>query len=402
MKILSVSELTKYIKDKFEKDFFLSNLWVKGEISNLKLHSSGHIYLTLKDKDSSLKIVMFRSRARRLLFRPENGMSVIIQGYLSIYERDGTYQLYAEAMEPDGIGALYIALEQLKQKLAAQGLFDKTRKKDIPRVPNVIGIVTSPTGAAIQDMLNIIRRRWPQVQIIVAPVLVQGEGAPASISGGIGQMNRLGAVDVLIVGRGGGSLEELWAFNTEVVAMAIANSKIPVISAVGHETDFTVADMVADLRAPTPSAAAELVVPDCNEVGRYLDTLEKRLVNGMGNYLERARQKVKGYLSTPSLQRPFLITGNRQQTLDMLINNLHRNGQLCLAEKTTNLVNLAGKLNVLSPLATLARGYGICTTNKGEIITNADNVEIGQSVEVILHKGNILCQVEEKRVRELD
>ncbi|MEG6522588.1 exodeoxyribonuclease VII large subunit [Desulfotomaculum sp. 1211_IL3151] len=398
MKILSVSELTKYIKDKFENDFFLSNLWVKGEISNLKLHSSGHAYLTLKDKDCSIKIVMFRSRARRLLFRPENGMSVIIQGYISIYERDGTYQLYAESMEPDGVGALYIALEQLKQKLAAQGLFDKERKKPIPRIPKVIGIVTSPTGAALQDMLNIMRRRWPKVQILLAPVLVQGEGAPASISRGIEQMNGLGTVDVLIVGRGGGSLEELWAFNTEAVAMAIAKSKIPVISAVGHETDFTVADMVADLRAPTPSAAAELVVPDCQEMGRYLGTLEKRLVKGMANYLDKSKQRVKHCLAAPSLQRPYLITGSRQQTLDLLTNNLQRNGKICLAERTSQLANLAGKLNVLSPLATLARGYSICSTSNGDILSDATKVEVGQGVEVVLRKGKISCQVKEKQI----
>lgn len=399
MKILSVSELTKYIKDKFENDFFLSNLWVKGEISNLKLHSSGHAYLTLKDKDCSIKIVMFRSRARRLLFRPENGMSVIIQGYISIYERDGTYQLYAESMEPDGVGALYIALEQLKQKLAAQGLFDQERKKPMPRIPKVIGIVTSPTGAALQDMLNIMRRRWPKVQIILAPVLVQGEGAPASISRAIGQMNSLETVEVLIVGRGGGSLEELWAFNTEAVAMAIAKSKIPVISAVGHETDFTVADMVADLRAPTPSAAAELVVPDCQEMVRYLGTLDKRLAKGMANYLDKSKQRVKHCLAAPSLQRPYLITGSRQQTLDILTNNLQRNGNLCLTERTSRLVNLAGKLNVLSPLATLARGYSICSTSNGEIISDAAKVEVGQGVAVVLQKGKILCQVEEKQIR---
>ncbi|ABO49607.1 Exodeoxyribonuclease VII large subunit [Desulforamulus reducens MI-1] len=396
MKILSVSDLTKYIKRKLESDSFLANIWVKGEISNLKLHSSGHIYLTLKDKECCLKVVMFRSRARGLVFRPENGMSVIIQGYLSVYERDGSYQLYAEAMEPDGVGALYIALEQLKQKLSAQGYFDKERKRPIPRVPKVIGIVTSPTGAAIQDMLNIIGRRWPNVHIIVAPVLVQGEGAANSISRGIIQMNHLGTVDVIIVGRGGGSLEELWAFNTEAVAMAIVQSKIPVISAVGHETDFTVADMVADLRAPTPSAAAELVVPDGKEMSRYLETLEKRLAKGMGGYLERAQQRVVKCLAIPSMQRPFLITGNRQQTLDTLTSNLYRAGKLCIADRTTQLANLAGKLNVLSPLATLSRGYGICTTTGGEIVSDTKGVAVGQTVQVVLHKGKLLCQVEEK------
>ncbi|RYD04417.1 hypothetical protein N752_13665 [Desulforamulus aquiferis] len=249
--VLSVSDLTRYIKEMLESDHLLAGLWVKGEISNLKLHSSGHIYLTLKDKEACLKTVMFRSRGRRLMFRPENGMSVIVRGYISLYERDGTYQLYAEEMEPEGIGALYIAFEQMKQKLAAQGLFDQGRKRPLPPYPKVLGIVTSPTGAAVQDMLNIVRRRWPNLEIILAPVLVQGEAAPSDIARAIRQMNSLGRIDVLVVGRGGGSLEELWAFNTEEVALAIAESEIPVVSAVGHETDFTIADMVADLRAPT-------------------------------------------------------------------------------------------------------------------------------------------------------
>lgn len=394
MKVISVSELTKYIKDKIENDYALANIWVKGEISNLKLHSSGHIYLTLKDRDACLKTVMFRSRARNLMFRPENGMSVIVQGYLSVYERDGSYQLYAEAMEPEGIGALYLAFEQLKQKLTAQGLFDQARKQAIPRIPKVIGIVTSPTGAAVQDMLNIIRRRWPKVHLVLAPVLVQGTGAPTSIARAIEQMNELDNFDVLIVGRGGGSLEELWAFNTEEVALAIANSRIPIISAVGHETDHTIADMVADLRAPTPSAAAELVVPDSREMARHIQSLKHRLQKGTENILERGRQRVKICLTSPSLQRPQVITGNRQQTVDLLTNQLQRSGKMCLGEKATQLANLAGKLHVLSPLATLARGYSICTRPDGEVITEAIKLNIGEQVEVILKKGNIQCTVQ--------
>ncbi|MEW6065438.1 exodeoxyribonuclease VII large subunit [Desulforamulus profundi] len=394
MKILSVSELTKYIKDKIENDFLLANTWVKGEISNLKNHSSGHIYLTLKDRDACLKVVMFRSRARGLLFRPENGMSVVIHGYISVYERDGSYQLYAEGMEPEGIGALYIAFEQLKQKLAARGLFDPGRKRPLPRIPRVVGIITSPTGAAVQDMLNIIRRRWPKVQIILAPVLVQGEGAPASIARAIAQMNGLQDIDVVIVGRGGGSLEELWAFNTEEVALAIANSRIPVISAVGHETDYTIADMVADLRAPTPSAAAELVVPDCREMARYLQSMEQRLTKGITNGMERVRQRVKNCTTSQPLQRPYLITGNRQQTVDMLTTNLQRAGKLFLADKTALLAGLAGKLHILSPLATMARGYSICTTSEGKVVTDAGSLETGQTVHVLLNKGKIHCTVE--------
>lgn len=393
MHILSVSELTKYIKDKLEEDYRLSNIWVKGEISNFKLHSSGHIYLTLKDQGSCLKTVMFRSRGKNLLFRPENGMSVMVRGYISVYDRDGSYQLYAEEMEPEGIGALYMALEQMKQKLAAQGLFDAQRKRPLPRIPAVVGIVTSPTGAAVQDMLNIIRRRWPRLQIILAPVLVQGEGAPAEIARAIERMNNLGYVDVLIVGRGGGSLEELWSFNTEEVALAIANSKIPVISAVGHETDFTIADMVADLRAPTPSAAAELVVPDAREMLRYLQSLGQRLEKGMSHTLERNHQRLRHCTNHQTLQRPYLLTGNRQQTVDLLTTALQRAAKLNLADKSASLANLAGKLQVLSPLATLSRGYSICTTLEGQVLTDADIVETGQRVHVRLNTGGICCTV---------
>lgn len=396
MRILSVSELTKYIKDKIENDYILANLWIKGEISNFKLHSSGHMYLTLKDRDSCLKTVMFRSRVRGLVFRPENGMSVIIRGYISIYERDGSYQLYAEEMEPEGIGALAVAFEQLKQKLAAKGLFEQERKKTIPKIPKVVGIITSPTGAALQDMLNILRRRWPLLHIILAPALVQGEGAPADIGRAIAQMNRLGTVDVLIVGRGGGSLEELWAFNTEEVAMAIVNSQIPIISAVGHETDYTIADMVADLRAPTPSAAAELVVPDCKEMARYLQNLEQRLKKAVTNKIEYNRQRFARCTASQSLQRPYTITGNRQQTLDYLTTGLHRAGRLCLADKSTLLANLAGKLNVLSPLGTLSRGYSICSTAEGRVVTDASTLKIGATVDVLLNKGRIICTVESK------
>ncbi|MDO7786395.1 exodeoxyribonuclease VII large subunit [Desulforamulus aquiferis] len=396
MPVLSVSDLTRYIKEMLESDHLLAGLWVKGEISNLKLHSSGHIYLTLKDKEACLKTVMFRSRGRRLMFRPENGMSVIVRGYISLYERDGTYQLYAEEMEPEGIGALYIAFEQMKQKLAAQGLFDQGRKRPLPPYPKVLGIVTSPTGAAVQDMLNIVRRRWPNLEIILAPVLVQGEAAPSDIARAIRQMNSLGRIDVLVVGRGGGSLEELWAFNTEEVALAIAESEIPVVSAVGHETDFTIADMVADLRAPTPSAAAELVVPDRREMHRYLTSLDQRLEKGVGNKLERCRHRLKVCANSQALQRPYLITGNRQQTVDMLTAALHRVGKLMLADKGTILATLAGKLDILSPLSTLARGYSICTTPDGQIITDMEDIIKGDLVSVKLNKGSLHCTVEGK------
>ncbi|MEG6510897.1 exodeoxyribonuclease VII large subunit [Desulforamulus ruminis] len=395
MRILSVSELTQYIKEKFARDPLLANVWVKGEISNFKLHTSGHIYLTLKDRDSCLKTVMFRSRARNLVFRPENGMSVIIRGYLSVYERDGSYQLYAEEMEPEGIGALYIAFEQMKQKLAAQGLFAAERKRPLPRIPGTVGIVTSPTGAALQDMLKILRRRWPGLQVIVAPVLVQGQGAPPDICRAMEQLNRLPDVDVLIMGRGGGSLEELWAFNTEEVAWAIAGSRIPVISAVGHETDYTIADMVADLRAPTPSAAAEMVVPDHGDMTRYLSAIKQQMEKGLLNLVERKRQRLALAANQQTLQRPYLITGNRQQALDALTSSLERGTKLSLADKSAALSHLAGKLQVLSPLATLARGYSICSTPEGKVVTDAGSLTIGQRVQVRLNSGCANCSVEE-------
>lgn len=395
MPILSVSELTKYIKEKLESDYALANVWVKGEISNLKIHSSGHIYLTLKDRDSCVKTVMFRSRGRRLVFQPENGMAVIVRGYISLYERDGTYQLYAEEMEPDGVGALYVAFEQMKQKLAARGLFDQGRKRSLPKFPRVVGIVTSPTGAAVQDMLNILRRRWTGLHIILVPVLVQGPTAPSDIASAIERLNNKANIDVMIVGRGGGSLEELWAFNTEEVAMAIAGSRIPVVSAVGHETDFTIADMVADLRAPTPSAAAELVVPERMEMLRYSASLEQRIKRGVTALLQQNRRRLTVLSESHVLQRPFLITGNRQQLVDSLVSSLHRAGKLRLADKAAVLTNLAGKLEVLSPLSTLARGYSICTSD-GSVVRDASEVSTGQEVRVILNKGNLFCTVNRK------
>ncbi len=397
MRTLTVHELTRHIKDLMENDRILTNFWVKGEISNHRAAGSGHLYFTLKDGAGCIRSVMFRSRAERLLFVPENGMAVRIRGFVSVYERDGAYQLYVEEMEPDGVGALFKAFEQLKEKLQREGLFDPARKKSIPRLPGCIGIVTSPSGAAVRDMVEIIKRRWPGAGIVIAPVTVQGETAPAEISGGISMLNRLGGVDVIIAGRGGGSLEELWAFNTERVARSIAASSVPVISAVGHETDFTIADMVADLRAPTPSAAAELVVPVKSDVVRAIEICRHRMIKAMGNHLENSRHRLEKYLGSPVFKRPVeKICGPRSLALDSHARDLNKSIKEMLVSRKADVAGLVGKLNALSPLATLARGYSVCLMeNNGGIVRDAKTLKAGDRVRVNLHTGGASCEVKE-------
>ncbi|MFZ5647805.1 MAG: exodeoxyribonuclease VII large subunit [Bacillota bacterium] len=397
MKTLTVLELTRRIKYLLENDHLLANLWVKGEISNCRPAVSGHIYFTLKDSVSCIRTVMFRSRAARLKFVPENGMAVSIRGYVTVYDRDGTYQLYAEEMEPDGVGALYVAFEQMKEKLRREGLFDTSRKRRIPVLPGCIGIVTSPTGAVIRDMTEIIGRRWPGARIVLAPVTVQGETAPGEVSRGIRMLNALGGVDVIIVGRGGGSLEELWAFNTEEVARSIYSSAIPVISAVGHETDYTIADMVADLRAPTPSAAAELVVPVKSEVSHTIEILRLRMNRALGNRLGDARRRLDNCLQSPVFRRPVdSICSPRSMLLDMMARGLHGSMQKIVAGQRGNFSTLAGRLNALSPLSTLSRGYSVCIHEKtGKILRDALDVDPCDMLSVQLHRGSILCEAKE-------
>lgn len=401
MRILTVRELTRHIKNIIDGDYLLANVWVKGEISNFKAASSGHLYFTLKDNVSTLKVVMFRAKSRSLVFRPNNGMAVIVRGYISVYERDGTYQLYAGEIQPDGTGALYLAFEQLKGRLQAEGLFDPKHKKSLPLLPRRIGIVTSLTGAAVQDMVEIIRRRWSGLQIILAPVLVQGEGAPPDIARGIHLLNRWGGVDLIITGRGGGSLEELWAFNTEIVARSIYNSTIPIISAVGHETDYTIADFVADVRAATPSAAAEMAVPDKREMDRYIRALNSRLYGAINEKAAGYKQRLNACLTGRVFTRPLdVICGNRQQSLDYLSHRLVQVITNLAGKKEKRLAVLAGQLQALSPLATLARGYSICTTPDGKhVISDAGSVEVGEKLAVRLQKGILDCIVEGKTVR---
>lgn len=396
MRILTVGELTRHIKNMIEQDHLLANIWVKGEISNFKAATSGHFYFTLKDDCSTLKVVMFSSKSRSLVFRPANGMAVVARGYVSVYERDGTYQFYAEEIEPDGTGALHLAFEQLKERLQSEGLFDPKHKKGLPLLPRRIGIVTSPTGAAVRDMVEIIRRRWSGLKIILVPVLVQGESAPTDVARGIQLLNERGDPALIIVGRGGGSLEELWAFNTEVVARSIYNSKVPVISAVGHETDFTIADFVADARAATPSAAAEMAVPDKREMDRYIQTLNSRLYSALNEKAAGYRQRLKACLTGRVFTRPVdVICGTRQQSLDFLSHRLNQGIANLTGRGEKRLAVLAGQLQTLSPLATLARGYSICTTPDGKhVINEAGSVEIGEKLTVRLHQGILDCIVE--------
>ena len=317
-KIFTVKEINHYIKNILDNDVILSNLYIKGEISNYKLHSSGHAYFTLKDHDSKMKCVMFKGSAGKLKFMPEDGMAVVIQGYLSVYERDGNYQLYATDMIPEGIGALYKAYEQLKVKLAALGYFEEATKKPLPFLPKTVGIVTSGTGAAVRDIISIIRRRNTMVNIILYPVQVQGEGAAKEIAQGIEYFNIHNNADVIIIGRGGGSIEELWAFNEEVTANAIVHSKIPIVSAVGHETDFTIADFVADLRAATPSAAAELVVLDKQALAARLNQSQYMLNNSMNRFLQEKRTKIE-----------YISKGNAFRQIEQRIHNLMQTVDMC-------------------------------------------------------------------------
>lgn len=392
--VLSVRDLTLYVKRLLERDQLLQAVWVRGEISNFKWHTSGHIYFTLKDESSQVKCVMFRSSAQRLRFRPENGMQVLVHGNVSLFERDGAYQLYAVEMDPAGIGALHLEFEQLKRRLAEEGLFDEEVKRALPRLPRRVGIVTAPTGAAIRDMITIARRRFPSVRLVIAPAVVQGADAPASLIRGLELMARLPGIDVIIIGRGGGSLEDLWGFNDEGLARAIRACPVPVVSAVGHETDFTIADFAADLRAPTPSAAAELVVPSRSELQGQVDGLRIRLASAARRIVERKRTRLKGLAERPVLLRPQGRLLQDRQRLDELIRRLGYVGGQMLGGHRRELKALAGRLDALSPLAVLSRGYAIAREESGHVIREASQVSVGDPIQVMVHRGQLHCRVE--------
>jgi exodeoxyribonuclease VII large subunit len=353
--ILTVSDVTRYIKLMFDQDDRLRNCWVRGEISNFTHHSSGHMYFTLKDSGSRLKSIMFKSANRSLAFLPKDGMKVIVRGYVSVFERDGQYQLYVEEMQPDGLGALYLAFQQLKERLEQEGLFAPERKRPLPAYPRTIGVITSPTGAAVRDIITTIRRRYPVAHVILHPVLVQGPEAAPSIALAIQTMNALAEVDVLIVGRGGGSLEELWAFNEEVVARAIFDSNIPVISAVGHETDFTIADFVADVRAATPTAAAELAVPHLGELTRYVYQLEERMTNALSGLIRESKRRLKRIEQSTVFLRPKQAIAQKRQWVDHLENELELRLTRLTGSRARKLADWMGRLQAVSPVERLKR-----------------------------------------------
>lgn len=392
--VITVSQLNFYIKSLFDSDVNLSYVFLSGEISNFTNHyRTGHLYMTLKDANASVKAVMFRSSASRLKFVPENGMKVIVKGRVSVFERDGQYQVYIDDMQPDGAGALTIAFEQLKAKLQKQGLFDMEAKKPIPKFPRKIGVVTSPTGAAIQDIRNIVFRRFPSAEIILYPVLVQGDGAAQQITAAIEYFNQNDLADVLIVGRGGGSIEDLWAFNEEIVAYAIYNSIIPVISAVGHETDFTISDFVADLRAPTPSAAAELAVPDKAELLSNLNFLIKHCNQAMADILSGKRNELEYITSSVYLKNPLMLIRQKQMQFDSVTSRIRNSALLTLAEEKTRFAKAASALDSLSPFKVLARGYSVVTDADGKIISASKDIKKDDIINIKFSKGNAECIV---------
>jgi exodeoxyribonuclease VII large subunit len=395
-RIYSISELTAELKALLENTF--SGVWVEGEISNFKHHTSGHMYFTLKDDRGQLRAVMFRGSNRGLQFRPEDGLAVIVFGNVTIYEPRGEYQITIEYMEPKGLGALQLAFEQLKTRLEAEGLFDPARKRPIPLLPKKIGLVTSPSGAAIRDILQIIHRRFANVQVLIFPVRVQGEGAAAEIVEGIESLNKRVDLDVLIVARGGGSIEDLWAFNEEMVARAIYASQTPVISAVGHETDFTIADFVADVRAPTPSAAAELVISRKAELSQRVDDLFSRLVSHMRYQAERSGERLRSLERHLRLLSPLERVRRQRERLREGVLALQSSMSHRLALWRGELRTAAARLDSLSPLAILARGYSVCRRLPDlRILTRAASVAEGGRVEVLLHQGGLICRVEERR-----
>ena len=396
--VITVSQINTYIKSIIDGDPNLSYIFVVGEISNFTNHyRTGHFYFTLKDETSAIKAVMFRSSAQRIRFVPENGMRVILRGRVSVFERDGQYQLNVDDMQPDGAGALNIAFEQLKAKLEAQGLFDAARKKAIPEIPARVGVITSPTGAAVRDILNVLSRRFPLAKVVFHPVQVQGASAAPQIAAAIDLFNKYGAADVLIVGRGGGSIEDLWAFNEEAVALAVSRSDIPVISAVGHETDFTICDFVADLRAPTPSAAAELAVPDRREQRAYVSGLMTHAANILKQNIAEQKNLVNYYSQSRFLKNPLEPVEAGRQTLDILLNRLLAAQNANFSSAALRFSAACAKLDALSPLKVLSRGYAAVYSG-GKIVDSAAKADTSKNLTVRFADGEIECKPIEKRL----
>lgn len=393
--LLTISQLNRYLKAKFDEDGNLSAVFLSGEISNFTNHyKSGHLYFSLKDETAAVKAVMFASQAARLRFLPKDGMNVIVRGRVSIYEATGQYQVYVEDMQPDGVGALNLAYEQLKEKLQKEGLFAPERKKPIPLFPNRIGVITSPTGAAVRDIEQILRRRYPLAEVILAPVLVQGDGAAPQITAALEQFNRLDCADVIILGRGGGSIEDLWAFNEETVARAVAASRIPVISAVGHETDFTICDFVADLRAPTPSAAAELATPDQAELLDILRSYRYTMTQLLESRLLRWKQQVDELSASRYLSHPQVWIEDKRQQLTALTDTMTLEMRTLVSDQKSRLAALAGKLDGLSPLKVLDRGFVYATDQQGKLLTDVAQTAPGDALRLCMKNGWIDCTVD--------
>ena len=390
---LTVSQLNLYIKDIFNQILVFGDINIKGEISNFKRHTSGHLYMSLKDETGVLRAVMFRSAAVGLDFKPENGMKVIASGRISVYERDGQYQLYINSMKQDGKGDLYAAFEKLKEKLRLEGIFDAAHKKPLPKYPRRVGVVTAPTGAAVRDIINILSRRFPYADIILFPVLVQGGNAAAEISAAIEYFNETHGADVLIVGRGGGSIEDLWAFNEETVARAIYASEIPIISAVGHETDFTIADFAADMRAPTPSAAAELAVPSREELETKFDNVKRRIEVCSKRVIENGRLRLRYCAERPAMTSPMNMVDEQRLNLDRIYKSMEDAVLLKAAEKRQALGISASKLEALSPLATVSRGFALAKTSDGALIRSIKQVKAGDNVKIRVSDGEISAEV---------
>ncbi|MGM0834538.1 MAG: exodeoxyribonuclease VII large subunit [Bacillota bacterium] len=444
-KYLTVTALTKYIKRKFDVDPHLQDVWLKGEISNFKQHSRGHMYFTLKDQNARLQVVMFAGQNRSLAFKPEEGMKVLVRGELTVYEANGSYQMYIKEMQPDGVGSLYLAYEELKKKLSGEGLFSPSYKKPLPKFPQTVGVITSPTGAAVRDIITTLKRRYPITNIIVIPALVQGTHAAPSIVKAIKQAHELDGVDVLIVGRGGGSIEELWAFNEEIVAREIFASKIPIISAVGHETDFTIADFVADMRAPTPTAAAELAVPHINELMERLSDRKFRLHRASNKLMQGFKDRLTTLQKSYAFRFPKNLYVQKEQELDRMMDDLeaamkrlvekkrdkqlqissllernHPRKQLelekssleqqtkmltkymqqALQKKQWEFQNQLTKIDGLSPLKIMSRGYSVAYASSGEIVKSKEQVKVGDTLQVNLQDGTLDCEVQEIKERK--
>ena len=391
--VFTVTALNEYIKMKLETDEALMRVFIRGEISNFTNHKSGHFYFTVKDETSRIAAVMFRSSASKLAFIPENGMKVIVGGRVSAYVRDGQYQIYVDTLEPDGVGALYIAYEQLKAKLGAEGLFDEAKKKPLPRYPMRIGVITSPTGAAIRDIINILGRRFPIAEVVLYPSLVQGESAAPQLIEGLRYFNEKKNVNVIIIGRGGGSLEDLWAFNSEALVREVAASELPVISAVGHEIDFTLCDFAADRRAPTPSAAAELAVPERYELKRKLGNVTARLELLEGKKLELLRSTLERMKKSRALTDPRNFIDDKRMALGIAEDKLYNRITFLLERKKSALAGKTAKLDAMNPLSVLSRGYGAAFASDGTVIRSAAQVEKGSDISLMLSDGTVKATV---------